>query len=1032
MLEEKWKKGIHGFISCRDFGVPLMFDLARALEARGIETRHWEALDKKSTRGHPTKAGDAIRTSTFSIIIVDGTGVDRSKPGRPAFWSELKAIRERLDAAEKHDTPYYCHVILAHDERGEPSFSDVQLPEEFSWLKVNEVGERMKRSGDIFDFEQAKAVAAAVDHWLADHRKELLALKAQGGTCGIVTPPLPPFPSPPPEGHFDFDALERDYLHRSIDGWLVGRVGAYEDARKKAPRRAGLAEAFQFRPERFVEFHATESVPGAESKREALSHWLFRPQLHPLLLVGEGGAGKTTALTAAACGFAGVRDEKLAKRAGGIAGEWLETAKAGLSGLPLYVPVVMRCADLCEAVAHAPGSPEALLDAVLAHMRHTADATARTELTDADRKAFRARLRGHAYVLMLDGLDEAPSPGAAEKLFEAARQLASDYDHNASALRVIATTRPDHGLDIRATEIDLKPPLLEWDRIEEFVKRFSAGDSALARLILDRAAKVWGAGDARNVALKTPLMLNAFCCIVREKIETDDYKFTFCRELIDYFLRGRAFDEATRLKFNAAADTTQIIRGILRRFAYEMITNGVAQLSEKQVEQFLRANADDLGLVVLDAKSASALLREIALQTTLLRRIGAVYGFGNVGILAEFLAAELMNETQEAPAASFLESRPVLLSRPAWRGAAQFKNALRREKWGSHHEKAFEEPAALLRAVTAESDAEFAWLACRTALEMVAENPPEPSVAGDDAAEMLSFAAQARDVYEQRFEEWDAPRRAAIIDLYFQCARRKLPEATRRSVGTLRAILLRDEKPWIAIVLADGSTVEIAPTPVLAAEYRCFLESPRHMKNEYWPYARSAADRVTINDPGSAGAEGRRDTWIAQMERPGAPVVSISWIEAIAFCAWLTDYWREAGVLKSYQAVRLPREVEWEAVMASVSGGKRFPWGEDVLEENSARVNWCKAGIDRPSAPGVFRATGPAGLYDLGSNVMTWIDLNEGHVMGRETPGEVKRGGGSWASLAVERLSARAFCRGALPINRFVDCGIRLVRTTGE
>lgn len=1027
--DEEWLQDLPGFISCREYGKPFMRDLSSCLKEKGIRHYCWGGMSGQSSGDHYENSDTDISGSYFSVIILDSEGA-----GEGAFRAEVSRIMARKKARKDAKRPYLVWVVFTQDSEGQPDSAAYRamIPSEFLWFINNRERMSVKKGARSFPHEKAEELAAKIDYWLRCNRGDLEAEFTGsmgyigGGGDGAVSPP------PPTPAHINIEALEHDYMHRSIGGWLTGRVGAHDDARKKVPRRVGLAEAFQFQPERFVEFHGTESVAGGEPVRAALSHWLFRPQLHPLLLVGEGGAGKTTALTAAACGFAGVRDEKLAGRTRHLAaGEWFNTAQDGLKGLPLYVPVVMRCADLCESVAHAPGSPEVLLDAVLNHMRQAVDPTDRAELTDADRLAFRARLRRRAYVLMLDGLDEAPSPSAAERLFEAARQLASDYDNVESALRVIATTRPDHGLSIKATEIDLEPPLLEWDRIEEFVTRFAAGNAKLARQILDRAGKIWGVGDARNAALKTPLMLNAFCCIVREGLETDDYKFTFCRELIDYFLRGRTFEETPRLLRAGTGEAAEAVRTILRRLAYEMIVNGVAQLTEKQIEQVLRANADALRLANLDGRSASTLLREIALQTNLLRRNGGVYGFGNVGILAEFLAAEFMDKTQDAPAATMLKTQPQLLLRPAWRGAMQFKHALRLERLGAHDERSFDEPVALIKAVTAKSDADFAWLACRTALEMVAENPPEPSLDGAEAPELLRFAAQVRTLYEQRFDQWDATRRAAILDLFFQCARRERPEATRRAVERLRTVLLPDVKPWISIALPGGAAIDLAPTPVLAAEYRCFLESPHHKKPEYWPYAANPSDRVTINDPGAVAGESRRDIWIAQMERPGAPVVSISWAEAVAFCSWLTEEWRDAGILKRNQAVRLPRESEWYAMMTSVSGGKRFPWGEDALDEASARVNWCKAGVDRPSAPGVFRATGRPGLYDFGSNVMTWIDLDEPHQAGAECPGLIKRGGGSWVSV-IERLSARALCRGAAPTDRFVDCGIRLVRTTGE
>lgn len=153
------------------------------------------------------------------------------------------------------------------------------------------------------------------------------------------------------------------------------------------------------------------------------------------------------------------------------------------------------------------------------------------------------------------------------------------------------------------------------------------------------------------------------------------------------------------------------------------------------------------------------------------------------------------------------------------------------------------------------------------------------------------------------------------------------------------------------------------------------------------------------------------------------PVVGITWIEAIAFCEWLTKRDRAARLIPATAQYRLPTDLEWSAMTgmpkedgadpaARHLGNKvHFPWGNDAWPPPPVSVN-----IDSDKTPPYrdsFSYTSPAGsfapnnfgIHDLGGNASEWCaDPWPG------APDERIIRGGSWLSADREQLlsSARA------------------------
>ena len=97
------------------------------------------------------------------------------------------------------------------------------------------------------------------------------------------------------------------------------------------------------------------------------------------------------------------------------------------------------------------------------------------------------------------------------------------------------------------------------------------------------------------------------------------------------------------------------------------------------------------------------------------------------------------------------------------------------------------------------------------------------------------------------------------------------------------------------------------------------------------------------------------------------PVVNVSWEEALAYCAWLSE--------QTVRAFRLPSEVEWE--FACRAGSERpFAGGGEITP---ADANYFYDEHGQRIGPGARTPVGryPAnawGLHDLHGNVCEWVE----------------------------------------------------------
>lgn len=104
-----------------------------------------------------------------------------------------------------------------------------------------------------------------------------------------------------------------------------------------------------------------------------------------------------------------------------------------------------------------------------------------------------------------------------------------------------------------------------------------------------------------------------------------------------------------------------------------------------------------------------------------------------------------------------------------------------------------------------------------------------------------------------------------------------------------------------------------------------------------------------------------------------APVVGVSWFEAMAFCNWISknldvDAWQ----------IDLPLEAEWEYA-AHNSSGALYPWGNDYLpgyaniDESADGATIGPFSLGHPTSVGIYsQGVNTLGIADLCGNVWEW------------------------------------------------------------
>jgi|GEM_PF-2034773 len=161
------------------------------------------------------------------------------------------------------------------------------------------------------------------------------------------------------------------------------------------------------------------------------------------------------------------------------------------------------------------------------------------------------------------------------------------------------------------------------------------------------------------------------------------------------------------------------------------------------------------------------------------------------------------------------------------------------------------------------------------------------------------------------------------------------------------------------------------------------------------------------------------------------PVVGVTWKQAKAYCAWLTEFNnvdRATQGLAPEPAFRLPSEAEWEFAARGITDCDfniqahmmTYPWPGIAVRDKKGRFQanirtnhnlYIEDGYEYTAPIGRFGANG-FGLYDMAGNVAEWTEetfefalFPEDHPLQVEPPLDQDNGscrvakGGSWADF---------------------------------
>lgn len=296
-----------GFISKRKAGD----SFARSLKAHMV--RHARIhpaldtdLDRFTTINHVDAAKEAIRSSYFTIVLVDSSRFEAVTDTRESY--QLLEVTEALTQQKKRqatDRPHGVFIVHLTDDP-----SDREADELNAYLDEIEPGSRnlvYTTTAPLTVEDNPKRAKKALQEISANVRdfmdqNELSLVEEEFETAPATLPD---------DTSSDLSEDERSYLDRNFPNWLRGQIDDVKRVGGDTQEDVLRSALFDFAPARFImldgrrtqqditDANGEDSDPQKPSRQPILK-LLLESQPKPVFIAGPAGAGKTATLTTTA------------------------------------------------------------------------------------------------------------------------------------------------------------------------------------------------------------------------------------------------------------------------------------------------------------------------------------------------------------------------------------------------------------------------------------------------------------------------------------------------------------------------------------------------------------------------------------------------------------------------------------------------------------------------------------------------------------------------------------------------------------